>query len=373
MNIFSVNHAPVTATQITASAPDNDTISNANKNIANALPGTPPPSLQKQAVLKLVSGLDNLDSRLQSVAGELKKVENLCRQPAASPNDYEVADYIQARQGQSASLNTALKSMEDALETRQPQQHLIDIQLQLLAGSALPRGVPGPNLDSLPLPPEPELHLAPAAQMAQKGAGGDFFLELNGMIKFIRNDYLSAYEMALQRYSDFYKSFNENVMSKMGSSIEGTSDGKSVNVPKSVSDMLQAELNKIKASQHLIPIMDTATIQRWAKVFPGTVVKDAGNGKSWLAMDISPLENMSSALMAIPYHNYWTESRFLDNAQFQAWQTGFNTQEAEMKNQLQVLSTKYGNANSYHENFNKILSSQLSQYAEMLKSIVSGI
>lgn len=44
-----------------------------------------------------------------------------------------------------------------------------------------------------------------------------------------------------------------------------------------------------------------------------------------------------------------------------------------MKNQLQMFTTKYGNANSDHENFNKILSSQLSQYAEMLKTIVGGI
>lgn len=62
-----------------------------------------------------------------------------------------------------------------------------------------------------------------------------------------------------------------------------------------------------------------------------------------------------------------------DTAKFQAWQTGFNSQEGDLKNQLQLFTTKYGSANSYHENFNKILSSQLSQYAEMLKAIASGI
>jgi hypothetical protein len=62
-----------------------------------------------------------------------------------------------------------------------------------------------------------------------------------------------------------------------------------------------------------------------------------------------------------------------DTAKFQAWQTGFNSLEGDLKNQLQLFTTKYGNANSYHENFNKILSSQLSQYAEMLKALASGI
>lgn len=44
-----------------------------------------------------------------------------------------------------------------------------------------------------------------------------------------------------------------------------------------------------------------------------------------------------------------------------------------MKNQLQMFATKYGNANVYHENHNKILSSQIRQYAETLKTIVGWI
>lgn len=380
MNILSVTPAPVKATQLAAPKPDINNTYNADEPMANALSSMQPPSLQKQAVLKLASSIDNLDHRLQSVAEETKNVEKLCRQPAACPNDYEMVDYFQVRKNQGDSLNTALNKLEDALAMRKPQQHLIDKHLQMLAGSALPSGIPGLNLGDLPQPPEPELHFAPPAPAAQKGAGGDFFLELNGMIGFIRNDYLSIYETALQRYSDFYKSFNENVMSTMGSYITSSGDGKTVTILKSLSNALEAELDKVEKNQHLIGVMDKAIIERWAKVFPGSVVKDIGNGKAWLSMDISPLENMIGSLEDFPLFNgiavanlIAPASRTLDNAKFQAWQTGFNSQESEMKNQLQILSTKYGNANSYHENFNKILSSQLSQYAEMLKSIISGI
>jgi hypothetical protein len=40
---------------------------------------------------------------------------------------------------------------------------------------------------------------------------------------------------------------------------------------------------------------------------------------------------------------------------------------------LQMFTSKYGNANSYHDNFQKALSSMLSQFAEMLKAYTSGL
>ena len=83
-----------------------------------------------------------------------------------------------------------------------------------------------------------------------------------------------------------------------------------------------------------------------------------------MQMDLSALTSMRDAAPVEPVE--W------DSAVFQAWQTGFNSLEGDLKNQLQVFSTKYGNANSYYENFNKILSSQLSQLAETLRAMAGA-
>lgn len=60
-----------------------------------------------------------------------------------------------------------------------------------------------------------------------------------------------------------------------------------------------------------------------------------------------------------------------DTAKFQAWQTGFNAQEERMKNMLQSFTQKYSNANSYHDNFNKTLSSHLNQFSDMLRAMLN--
>lgn len=98
---------------------------------------------------------------------------------------------------------------------------------------------------------------------------------------------------------------------------------------------------------------------------PDSCVRKFADGTYRVMMDLSPLQKMIDAAPS--------NAETWNSAKFQAWQTGFNSQEGDLKNQLQLFTTKYGSANSYHENFNKILSSQLSQYAEMLKAIASGI
>ncbi|MNL12862.1 Invasin IpaD [compost metagenome] len=69
--------------------------------------------------------------------------------------------------------------------------------------------------------------------------------------------------------------------------------------------------------------------------------------------------------------NPWVGMVVWDTAKFQAWQTGFNSQEERMKNMLQSFTQKYSNANAYHDNFNKTLSSHLNQYADMLKAMLN--
>ncbi|WP_025753409.1 MULTISPECIES: IpaD/SipD/SspD family type III secretion system needle tip protein [unclassified Pseudomonas] len=259
----------------------------------------------------------------------------------------------------------------------QVQGHLLEAELRKWAALAHPAG---PNiqqwkdetlkkLSDLPLAPE-------AARNALNPFSGsaDFFEQLLAMIGFIKGEYLEIYEALLTQYSDFYKEFNETIMAKMGEWITGGNDGKEVKVSYKLRAALMALRNKYQQAPDgvLYPTsgMGSATqeeAQKWAKALglPDSCVQPDGSGGYRVMMDLSPLEGMIAA--APIFGATW------DTAKFQAWQTAFNSLEGDLKNQLQLFTTKYGNANSYHENFNKILSSQLSQYAEMLKALASGI
>ncbi|PXX53994.1 invasin D [Pseudomonas sp. LAMO17WK12:I10] len=225
----------------------------------------------------------------------------------------------------------------------------------------------------------PGLPTTPPEMNLQANAAGsdDFFAELIEMITFIREGYLGIYENLITKYSAFFKEFNEAVTSKMGGWITGANEGKDVKIDPGFRIALQALIDKYSAMPQgiLFPApnadgsitgVSREEALKWAATFgmdPSSVVQDA-SGKYVVMMDLSPIKAMRDSLP--------TGDIQWDSAKFQAWQTGFNSQESELKNQLQVFTTKYGNANSYYENFNKILSSQLSSFAEVLKAYISS-
>jgi type III secretion system IpaD/SipD/SspD family effector len=209
-------------------------------------------------------------------------------------------------------------------------------------------------------------------------ASGDFFDSLQGLIDLIGSDYLAVYERLIQVYSDLYSDFNKEVMAKMSEWIKGVNDGKEVEFnAKAFRDAVIAIVNKYQQAptgvafpvpneQGSIPPASKEEAAAWAKamgISPDRVVQFR---RGWVVMiDVGPLQEMWKSMASQGDSIRW------DSAKFQAWQTGFNTQEAEMKNYLQVATSKYSNANAYHDNFIKIMSSQLSQFAEMLKAYLT--
>jgi type III secretion system IpaD/SipD/SspD family effector len=209
-------------------------------------------------------------------------------------------------------------------------------------------------------------------------ASGDFFDSLQGLIDLIGSDYLAVYERLIKVYSDLYSDFNKEVMAKMSEWIKGVNDGKEVEFnAKAFRDAVIAIVNKYQQAptgvafpvpneQGSIPPASKEEAAAWAKamgISPDRVVQFR---RGWVVMiDVGPLQEMWKSMASQGDSIRW------DSAKFQAWQTGFNTQEAEMKNYLQVATSKYSNANAYHDNFIKIMSSQLSQFAEMLKAYLT--
>ncbi|VVP32567.1 hypothetical protein PS865_04439 [Pseudomonas fluorescens] len=210
----------------------------------------------------------------------------------------------------------------------------------------------------------------------------DFFDQLLEMIGFIKSDYLANYEYLIEQYSAFYSDFNKEIMAAMGDFITSKNDGKEVAISGKLKDALDQLISKYSsapAGQLFPPANSSQDVTReqadnWAKAMgldPATAVQLVNN-KYVVMMDIAPLTTMRQNLVDMGMTGSPAKEVTVDSAKFQAWQTGFNSQESELKNQLSVFTTKYSNANSYYENFNKILSSQLSQYAELLKAYLSG-
>lgn len=220
----------------------------------------------------------------------------------------------------------------------------------------------------------------PPAEIAEKfnqgvSSSDDFFDKLLELIDLIKNGYLAGYEHIMKAYSDFFKDFNEAITAKLKEWITGVDDGKKVELDVGkLRAALSALLNKYShpnPAAVLFPPPGKEGASReeadnWRKALglPESCLKQNADGTYCVVMDTGPLSTM---LASLPSGGKVT----WDTAKFQAWQTGFNAQEERMKNMLQSITQKYSNANSYHDNFNKTLSSHLSQYSDMLKAMLN--
>jgi invasin D len=217
-------------------------------------------------------------------------------------------------------------------------------------------------------------------EIADKFAAGlnssnEFFDKLLELIDLIKNGYLAGYEHIIAAYSDFFADFNAEITAKLKDWIEGANDGKEVKLNAgALRDALTRLIEKYthpNPASVLFPEPGKGGATReesenWRKALglPASCLKQNADGTYCVVIDTGPLWTMKSSLPSGGTVTW-------DTAKFQAWQTGFNAQEERMKNTLQSFTQKYSNANSYHDNFNKTLSSHLNQFSDMLKAMLN--
>lgn len=200
----------------------------------------------------------------------------------------------------------------------------------------------------------------------------------------IGEDYLGIYENVVGNYTDFYTAYSD-ILSQMGGWISPGEDGNKVKLDI---DKLQAALEKLETDYSLpnkgavlfptqsdnggITGMDIDTAKQWAKELglPDSCVKSSPDGKYVVVIDLIPVVAMIRDVKALRWHDLLVLE--LDNAKFQAWQSGFKAQEENLKNTLQTLTQKYSNANSLYDNLVKVLSSTISSCLETAKSFLQG-
>lgn len=199
----------------------------------------------------------------------------------------------------------------------------------------------------------------------------------------IKDGYLGVYENVVAQYTEFYKAFS-NILSQMANWIKPGSDGNKVKLDV---DALKAALGNLKRdfslpnkAAVLFPSQDKSTdpikggseedARKWAKEMglPDSCVKQSADGKWVVVIDMTPVDTMIRDVGALGSGS----AVEMDNAKFQAWQSGFKAQEENLKNTLQTLTQKYSNANSLYDNLVKVLSSTISSCTETAKSFLQG-
>ena len=193
--------------------------------------------------------------------------------------------------------------------------------------------------------------------------------------------YLGVYENVVAVYTRFYQDYS-NILSALGGWLLPGKDGN--NVKLDVTSLMQA-LNQLlqeygipSEKTVLFPAQSGGTLigateteaRQWLEELnlPETCLKPVGTGYIVL-VDLTPVQKMVDDLNGLgrPGDDSKLE---MDNAKYQAWQSGFKAQEENMKTTLQTLTQKYSNANSLYDNLVKVLSSTISNCMEAAKSFL---
>lgn len=204
--------------------------------------------------------------------------------------------------------------------------------------------------------------------LASQTLGDGFFDGLQDLIALIGGSYLDIFEELVGKYTDFYEAFNDEIVAQLAhwfwTSGDNDIEFKAETFRNAVQNLIN-RYSKAPEGQLYPPDGVSATEQdarKWAAAMglPESCVKQI-DGKWVIMMDLTPLQDMIKSTEG------WGDGVKINVARFEAWKTSFYGFEGAMKNYLQLATNKYSNANAYHDNFIKILSSQLSQFAEMLK------
>lgn len=236
-------------------------------------------------------------------------------------------------------------------------------------------------------PPTAREFAAPMLFSAPGATGGvisdrELWELIGDSIGNIKDGYLGVYENVVGKYIEFYQEFSD-ILSKMADWISSNDKGDKVTL--NVGDLYDAlkqlkakyENTELFASTADTPEKAKEEAEKWAAELglPKECVKEQpkDSGRYVVVIDTGPVQEMMTALEklagGVPEKGKKVE---MDNAKFQAWQSGFKAQEENLKNTLQTLTQKYSNANSLYDNLVKVLSSTISSCTETAKSFLQG-
>ncbi len=224
---------------------------------------------------------------------------------------------------------------------------------------------------------------SPMAQPRTTISDAEIWDMVSQNISAIGDSYLGVYENVVAVYTDFYQAFSD-ILSKMGGWLLPGKDGNTVKLDvtslKNNLNSLNKKYNQINSNTVLFPaqsgsgvkVATEAEARQWLSELnlPNSCLKSYGSGYV-VTVDLTPLQKMVQDIdgLGAPGKDSKLE---MDNAKYQAWQSGFKAQEENMKTTLQTLTQKYSNANSLYDNLVKVLSSTISSSLETAKSFLQG-
>ncbi|MEG3135831.1 IpaD/SipD/SspD family type III secretion system needle tip protein [Rouxiella sp. T17] len=218
------------------------------------------------------------------------------------------------------------------------------------------------------------------SEFAPESKGKNISDSIGDIIGNVKESYYDVFEGAVAKYIQFYKELSA-ILAKMGNWTDPSDKEGNVKFKfKTLRDELVALKNRFYGSFEILQLYPSnvskntseADAKKWAKDMglPASSVKLAANKKDYyVTLDMSPLETMINKMIYVKEND--KDPTEVTNTVYQAWLTGFNAQEEQIKTTISSLTGRFSNANSIYDNVVKILSSTIASLADMSKRYFS--
>ncbi|AZF15590.1 MULTISPECIES: IpaD/SipD/SspD family type III secretion system needle tip protein [Pseudomonas] len=199
------------------------------------------------------------------------------------------------------------------------------------------------------------------------------------LIEQLDKEYQASYFFVVEQYAALYSDFNKNITAEMSGWIDA--DDKTVYVwVGEIEAALEDILAKYKRhptgvlyppqEDGHVSVVSREEAEKWVQELGSGVIVEDDDGGCIIMMDLSPIQKMIDTL---PDDTAGSDYAFLDHAKYSAWQTGFGSQEEELKNTLQQFTNKLDSAASLVRSFIQTLSSSISAIEQTNNQIMNNL
>ena len=199
----------------------------------------------------------------------------------------------------------------------------------------------------------------------------EMWLRLAIFIGEVKKDYVDFYADLMQKYTEMYESFNENVQKASSDAVSAGDDGN--NVSFDTARMLEG----YKAFQKDVDRLngELGSVDGW-----NTMTEDE---KRRMIITLEPAYKVDSAgKISFNMDQYNSVSETypsgikngkVSTASYQAWLATFNAAGNAFQSNMQSFAQRYSQANNNFDTLNKILSSAISTLADSARDVLKSL
>jgi len=199
----------------------------------------------------------------------------------------------------------------------------------------------------------------------------EIWLRLAMFIGEVKEDYVDFYADLMQKYTEMYESFNENVQKASSEAVSTGDDGNNVsfNISKMQAgyDAFQNDVDRLNGELGSVDGWNSMTDdeKRRMTITLEPAYKVDNNGK--ISFNMDQYNSVSGT-----YPSGIKDGK-VSTASYQAWLATFNAAGNAFQSNMQSFAQRYSQANNNFDTLNKILSSAISTLADSARDVLKSL